>query len=67
VDNLYPHFDQELNKLLLNNIKPINKKIDLHLKSTIKSTFDFVSLSLVPIISKTDIIDAINLSGKILK
>jgi DNA replicative helicase MCM subunit Mcm2 (Cdc46/Mcm family) len=65
VDNLYQNFDQQLNKLSLNNIKSTEKKLSLILK--IKSTFAFANLSLVPIVSKTDIIDAINLSGKVLK
>jgi hypothetical protein len=72
VDNLFQYFVRELNKLLLNNIKSIEKKKK---KSKQIVDFDFIirltlaldNLSLIPMISKIDMIDAINRSGKILK
>ncbi len=68
MDNLFRHFVQELNKRSLNNIKSIEKKTNFIFDfKIIILTFAFDSLSLVLMISKTDIIDAINLSGRILK
>ena len=68
MDNQFRYSVRESNKPSLSNTKSIEKEKHCRFEMNCSLfTFALENLSPLPRISKTDIIDAINLSGRILK